>query len=63
MFTCADEGGTCTCDGEVYYVPRVEKGGVTLAKIKEGSHAVAETGESGSLTCDTDTFFNDVAPG
>ena len=63
LFACAEEGGQCQCDGQVYYVPRIEEAGITLPKIKEGTFAVAETGDSGRLTCDTDTFFDDVAPG
>ena len=56
---CADEGGDCECDGTVYYIKQATEARLTLDSILIGEYGEA----NGSVSCENDTFFKDVAPG
>jgi hypothetical protein len=56
---CADEGDECICNGHVYFAPRFEFDNTTpanFAYIQENPFAVADTNNTGTMTCTSDSF-------
>jgi hypothetical protein len=57
LFHCANEGGTCSCKGKVYYTPTTLTAGITVDDLKALPNATKDV--DGSVKCDSDTFAKD----